>query len=460
MDLLGKSSVVDGTLIKGHGVVAGHVYGWKMDIETAVKSIAVVPDKFFDIKGRSYPIDQSRKVSVADLPTYSNYKSAIIYKINSQSENSAPHAQIIYDQTNDIDSAEPEQNVVTENGEPSTLVTSTYNQNRAMTSLFAVQEISEEKVLKINLHNGHGGVTAIEDILEQKEICEAQYLAIIIDNNNNYYALIGIDSVVQPANANEEVDEDIDYTQNAAYDDETTEIIWYQAHTPVNVTQFEGIDMWLKFEGINALTYFLLTKYNEDIQSIVPTTIDCHDTATTWGGGGTGAECAVNKQVTDAQNDTSQSAKKSVGKLWAYLNPRTMQPYADDYWFHQGEPYYVKSLTMAPKGKRIKGNKITVRADQWPGMYMMVGETYIRSRETGEDERMQIKFPLCKVKSDHTLTLQADGDPTTFNLQLEVARPKSGIMMELTAYEIAQKMLEGENGCFYAVDGSTEVLSE
>jgi hypothetical protein len=82
-----------------------------------------------------------------------------------------------------------------------------------------------------------------------------------------------------------------------------------------------------------------------------------------------------------------------------------MQPYADDYWFHQGEPFYVKSLTMAPKGKRIKGNKITIRADQWPGMYMMVGETYIRSRDTGEDERMQIKFPLCKVRSDHTLTL-------------------------------------------------------
>jgi len=31
---------------------------------------------------------------------------------------------------------------------------------------------------------------------------------------------------------------------------------------------------------------------------------------------------------------------------------------------------------------------------------MMIGETYIRNRDTGEDERMQIKFPLCKVKSD------------------------------------------------------------
>jgi len=33
-------------------------------------------------------------------------------------------------------------------------------------------------------------------------------------------------------------------------------------------------------------------------------------------------------------------------------------------------------------------------------------------------------------------------------------------MMEVTAYEIATKMIEGENGCYYAVDGSSEVLSE
>ena len=93
-------------------------------------------------------------------------------------------------------------------------------------------------------------------------------------------------------------------------------------------------------------------------------------------------------------------------------------------------------------------------------MYMFVGETYIRDRDTGEDQRMQIKFPQVKVKSDQTITLEADGDPTTFNLDLEVAKPKVGAMMEITAYEIAPKMKRGENGCFYAVDGSSEVVTE
>nr|DAI81213.1 MAG TPA: structural protein [Caudoviricetes sp.] len=38
-------------------------------------------------------------------------------------------------------------------------------------------------------------------------------------------------------------------------------------------------------------------------------------------------------------------------------------------------------------------------------MYKIVCETLIRQRETGEDERVQISLPLCKIKSDQTLTL-------------------------------------------------------
>jgi len=38
-------------------MVGSKTYNWKMAIESAVKSIAVVPDRFFDIKGRSYSID-------------------------------------------------------------------------------------------------------------------------------------------------------------------------------------------------------------------------------------------------------------------------------------------------------------------------------------------------------------------------------------------------------------------
>jgi hypothetical protein len=91
---------------------------------------------------------------------------------------------------------------------------------------------------------------------------------------------------------------------------------------------------------------------------------------------------------------------------------------------------------------------------------MMIGETWIRARDTGDDMRLQIKIPLCKVRSENTLTLQSEGEPTVFNLTLEVAEPRDGELMEITAYEVRQRMIQDENGRFYAVDGSTEVIIE
>lgn len=91
---------------------------------------------------------------------------------------------------------------------------------------------------------------------------------------------------------------------------------------------------------------------------------------------------------------------------------------------------------------------------------MLVGETWIRNRDTGKDERLQIKIPKCKVKSDQSLTLEAGGEPVVFSMELEVAQPRYGELMEITAYEVANRMVEGENGCFYALDGSSEVIME
>jgi hypothetical protein len=91
---------------------------------------------------------------------------------------------------------------------------------------------------------------------------------------------------------------------------------------------------------------------------------------------------------------------------------------------------------------------------------MLIGETWIRDKETGRDERMQIKIPFCKVKSEHSLSLEASGDPVTFNLELEVAKPQTGNLIEITTYETATKMKKGDNGCFYAIDGASEVIIE
>ena len=145
--------------------------------------------------------------------------------------------------------------------------------------------------------------------------------------------------------------------------------------------------------------------------------------------------------------------------IWAYINPRTMTPYDDDYWFHQGEPYYKKSLTLSTKNNPLKAQRIFVEQGTFPGMYKIVGETYIRNRDTGKDERVQLTFPLCKIKSDQTLTLQADGDPTTFNLDVEVAVPQNGVPMEITFYEVEKEMKAGCGDTMVEKDGSTRIIA-
>lgn len=429
LGLLKVSSVIDGVNVRGTGLVRNHGYKWKMVIESEVKSIAVIPDRFFDVQGRSYTIDQERKVSVTSLPTYSNYKDAVIYKINICAA-VPPRAKIIFDDYMENAPAGAEQESSEWfSGENGSLVN--YLQNEATTSLFNHQN-KEQSLIKDEL----GSVK--DDINKFLEIKEADYLAIIVDNNNEYHALVG--KGVQK-----------EYYKNQDY---IAPIQWYKPSTEIITSQFKNIDMWLRFQSINELIYFLLTKYEDDIVSIKPVDIQANEYDEKYGDGD--GTWAVNKQETTAE----PSGLQRTERIWAYVNPRTMKPYEDDYWFHQGESYYIKSLTLAPKNKTLKGHKIIVKADQWPGMYMMVGETYIRDKDTGIDERMQIKFPLCKVKSDQNLTLEADGDPTIFNMDLEVARPSSGVMMELTSYEIAERLMEGDNGCFYAVDGSTQVLSE
>ena len=102
--------------------------------------------------------------------------------------------------------------------------------------------------------------------------------------------------------------------------------------------------MWNKFDGINEMIYFILTKYEEDIFEINLATLD--------GGKTVGTE--FSKEVSGLDAETAEEVYNKTGKLWAYVNPKTMTPYPDDYWFSQGEPYYIKSLTFAPKGKKLK----------------------------------------------------------------------------------------------------------
>lgn len=64
------------------------------------------------------------------------------------------------------------------------------------------------------------------------------------------------------------------------------------------------------------------------------------------------------------------------------------------------------------------------------------GDTFARSETSGEDEFFQLIFPKAKVTSENTITLEAEGDPSTFNMNLRILRPADGIMMKLVKYNL------------------------
>ena len=80
---------------------------------------------------------------------------------------------------------------------------------------------------------------------------------------------------------------------------------------------------------------------------------------------------------------------------------------------------------------------ITISGDSFPGTYYVVGDTYARSDVSGADQFFQFIIPKAKVTSENTITLEAEGDPSTFSMNLTVLRPESGEMMQLVQYDLA-----------------------
>lgn len=114
---------------------------------------------------------------------------------------------------------------------------------------------------------------------------------------------------------------------------------------------------------------------------------------------------------------------------------------------------FTTGLTV-PTGKTLDGHKfmftywvqattktITVSGDTFPGTYYIQGDTYSRSDVTGKDQFFQFIIPKAKMSAENTITLEAEGDPATFSMNLTVLRPESGDMMKLVQYD-----LEGSAG--------------
>ena len=91
----------------------------------------------------------------------------------------------------------------------------------------------------------------------------------------------------------------------------------------------------------------------------------------------------------------------------------------------------MDTLSHLFEGQGNDNDVITINASKFPGTYAVVGVTYARD-EDGKDNLFYFYIPKAKIQSETTLTMEAEGDPTVFNMSLKVLRANAaGDMMQL-----------------------------
>ena len=105
-----------------------------------------------------------------------------------------------------------------------------------------------------------------------------------------------------------------------------------------------------------------------------------------------------------------------------------------------------------------KAVEVTISPDTFPGTYRVVGDTFMRSEKTGKDEPFQFVINKAKVQSNVTITLQAEGDPSTFEMTLNVLRSTNDAgeneMMKLVRYNISGSTSSASEDDYGSVAGS------
>lgn len=91
-----------------------------------------------------------------------------------------------------------------------------------------------------------------------------------------------------------------------------------------------------------------------------------------------------------------------------------------------------KTLSLMFEGNAANSdNVITISANTFPGTYTVVGKTFARNVSDGKDHLFTWYVPKAKINSEVTLTMEAEGDPTVFDMNLRVLRDTDGTMIKL-----------------------------
>lgn len=127
-------------------------------------------------------------------------------------------------------------------------------------------------------------------------------------------------------------------------------------------------------------------------------------------------------------------------------NENGINPEKDLFKIKIGTVYYKWTRTVKYKESEddgILGRTLVIDAETFPDAYKIVGECYIREQKTGKDQRYQFIIHRATVSTDTSITLEAEGDPTTFSMQIDVLTPPNDIMIELKQFDVEDDLIEG-----------------
>lgn len=99
----------------------------------------------------------------------------------------------------------------------------------------------------------------------------------------------------------------------------------------------------------------------------------------------------------------------------------------------------METLSLMFEDSAVANDRIVISANTFPGTYWVEGTTYARDEVTGEDDLFTFIIYKAKIQSEVTLTMEAEGDPTVFDMNLRVLRNAEGEMMALEKTDKAAK---------------------
>lgn len=121
------------------------------------------------------------------------------------------------------------------------------------------------------------------------------------------------------------------------------------------------------------------------------------------------------------------------GKFYAKIHPKFFDEEGKEVVALEKDKKYFCTYDL-----KAEGAVIEISPDSFPGTYYVTGDTFARS-EYGIDEFFQFVIPKAKVLSENTITMEAEGDPSVFNMSLRVLRPADGKMMKLIKYNLLEE---------------------